>query len=81
MMIKDMEKKYTILESSDVDLIDFNDVIEDNKNTLRYNLDKTSFIVKFTGETPDFLIGKTYYSHTEILEIINNPDNGWVINE
>ena len=35
-------------------------------------------IVKFVGETPDFLVGETQYSHNEIIEIINNPDNGWI---
>lgn len=73
-----MNKKYIILESGDVDLIDFNDVVEDSKNTLRYNLDNTSFIVKFSGETPDFLRGKTQYNQDEILEIINDPNNGWI---
>ena len=79
---KDMEKKYVIIEKSYVDSIDFQHVIETSKATLRYNLDGTKTIVRFIGDVPDFLEGDVIYSHSEILEIINNPDIGWVeINE
>ena len=73
-----MEKKYVIIEKSYVDSIDFQKVIETSKATLRYNLDGTKTIVKFIGEIPSFLDGDKIYSHSEILEIINNPDNGWI---
>ena len=75
---KDMEKKYVIIEKSYVDSIDFQQVIETSKATLRYNLDGTKTIVKFIGDVPSFLDGETIHSHSEILEIINNPDNGWI---
>ena len=73
-----MEKKYVIIEKSYVDSIDFQQVIETSKATLRYNLDGTKTIVKFIGDVPSFLDGETIHSHSEILEIINNPDNGLI---
>ena len=73
-----MEKKYVIIEKSYVESIDFQKVIETSKSTFRYNLDGTKTIVKFTGDVPSFLEGEIIYSHSEIIEIINNPDNGWV---
>ena len=73
-----MEKKYVIIEKSYVDSIEFKHVIETSKSTLRYNLNGTQTIVKFTGDVPSFLEGETIYSHSEIIEIINNPNNGWV---
>ena len=73
-----MEKKYVIIEKSYVDSIDFQEVIETSKATLRYNLNGTQTIVKFTGDVPSFLDGDKIYSHNEIIEIISNPDNGWV---
>ena len=75
---KDMEKKYVIIEKNYVDSIDFQHVLETSKATLRYNLDGTKTIIKFIGDVPDFLDGDKIYSHSEIIEIINNPDNGWV---
>ena len=73
-----MEKKYVIIEKSYVDSIDFQQVIETSKATLRYSIDGTKTIVKFIGDVPSFLDGETIHSHSEILEIINNPDNGWI---
>lgn len=75
-----MEIKYVIVEKGDVDSINFNEVIETAKPTLRYSLDGNQIILKFTGSTPAFLEGEVVYSHKEILEIINNPANGWVEN-
>ena len=75
---KDMEKKYVIIEKNHVESIDFQHVIETSKATLRYNLDGTKTIVKFIGDVPSFLEGDKIYSHSEIIEIISNPDNGWV---
>ena len=77
-----MDKKYVIIEKEHVDSIDFKHVLETSESTLRYSLDGTKTIVKFIGEVPDFLDGDKIYSHSEILETINNPDNGWIeINE
>jgi len=72
---------YVIINKDDVINVDFSMVVENSENTLRYNLDNTKAIVKFIGETPSFLDGFTQYSHQEILEIINNPANGWTIND
>jgi len=75
---KDMEKKYVIINKEYVDSVDFQKVIETSESTLRYNLDGTQTIVKFIGEVPSFLDGDKIYSHDEIIETINNPDNGWI---
>ena len=75
---KDMEKKYVIINRNLVEAIDFKQVIETSESTLRYSLDGTQTIIKFIGEIPSFLDGEKIYSPDEIIEIINNPDNGWI---
>ncbi len=75
-----MDKKYVILNGSEIDSIEFKHIIETSKLTLRYSLDGTKTIVKFRGETPSFLEGDTIYSHKQIIEIINDPNNGWIEN-
>lgn len=74
-----MDKNYTyiIVDSNNLDYINFNQIIE-NKNSLRYNLTKTEFIVKFKGDTPTDLKEYKKFTHSEILVLINNPDNGWI---
>ena len=76
----DNMKKYVIIDKEDVDAVDFKQVIETSKATLRYSIDGQKTILKFVGETPSFLEGETIYSHKEIIEIINNPNNGWIEN-
>ena len=59
----------------------FNEIAESTMQTLRLSNDGTKTILKFKGEIPSFLQGETLYSHAEIIEIINDPENGWITNE
>lgn len=65
-----MSKKWVILNSDEVDNINFDEVAEDSPSTLSYSIDGTKTFVKFEGDTPDFLDGKTQYNHSEILAIL-----------
>jgi hypothetical protein len=63
--------KYVIINSDEVDSVDFLKVQEISENTLRYSLDGSKTFVKFDSDTtPSFLEGKTQYSHSEILAIL-----------
>jgi hypothetical protein len=69
--------KYVIIESSDVSLVDFSQVLETSSDTLRYNNNDTKTFVKFEGDTPSFLDGETQYTHSEILAILNDENGEW----
>ena len=58
--------KYVILTASEVSSIDFSKVLEDSTNTLRYNNDNTKTFVKFRGDTPSFLNGKTLLNKADM---------------
>jgi hypothetical protein len=58
---------YVIYDMTNVASIDFSQVGETSQDTLRLSLDGTKTILKFIGETPSFLNGKTIYTHAEIL--------------
>ena len=67
--------KYVILTASEVSSIDFSKVLEDSADTLRYNTNKWFYqssktFVKFDGDTPSFLDGKTQYNHSEINTVL-----------
>ena len=76
------DRKYVILDDSDVVNIDFNEVLETSADTLRYSVDGSQTFVKFEGSTPSFLDGKPQQTHSEILETLsgeawtppNNPE-------
>lgn len=63
-------RKYVIINASEVSSIDFSQVMERSADVLRYSLDGSKTFVKFEGATPDFLDGKTQYTHSQILTIL-----------
>ena len=66
-----MERKYVILDDSDVVNIDFRDVLESSESTLRWSVDGSQTFVKFVGATPSFLDGKAQLTHAEIMEVLS----------
>jgi len=71
--------KYVIIKSDEVDSVDFSKVQEISENTLRYSLDGTKTFVKYEGDQPSFLSGKTEYTHSEILAILAGDE--WTSDE
>lgn len=67
-------RNYVIIDASEVSSVDFNQVLETSADTLRYNLAGTQTFVKFEGDTPSFLEGKTQHTHSEILDILGGED-------
>ena len=64
---------YVILNKSEIvdgdgeQLIDFSQLLNRNASMLRYSLDDSKGLVKYNGDQPSFLNGKTTYTHAEIL--------------
>tara|TARA_R100001463_G_scaffold130127_1_gene189288 strand:- start:304 stop:543 length:240 start_codon:yes stop_codon:yes gene_type:complete len=74
-------KKYVIITSEDISSVDFSKVQETSTDTLRWNKNNTKTFVKFTGDTPSFLDGKTQYTYSEILTILNDINGEWYIED
>ena len=67
-------KNFVIIDASEVSSVDFDQVIEASADTLRYSVDGTKTFVKYRGTQPFFLLGKTEYTHEEILSILSGPE-------
>jgi len=65
-----MSRNYVIIDASEVSSVNFDQVMETSPSTLRYSLNGSQTFVKFEGDTPSFLEGKTSYTHSEMLEIL-----------
>jgi len=65
-----MSRNYVIIDASEVSSVDFDEVLETSADTLRFSVDGSKTFVKFEGDTPSFLEGKTAYTHSEMLEIL-----------
>ena len=73
--------KYAILNTSDINTVDFSKVKQTDANSVRKTLDGSKFVIKFEGDTPDFLNGVTLYTNQEMIEIFWNINNGWQLIE
>tara|TARA_R100001244_G_scaffold61889_1_gene51778 strand:- start:290 stop:520 length:231 start_codon:yes stop_codon:yes gene_type:complete len=71
--------KYIIIPAPKLNDVKFNEVVE-SKDTVRYKIDNSAFIVKLSGTIPEDLKVYKSYTHSEIINIINNPANGWIEN-
>lgn len=65
---------YVIIDSSEVASVAFDSVLNTSADMLRYSLDGTKTFVKYEGDQPSFLSGKTEYTHSEILAILSGPE-------
>jgi hypothetical protein len=68
-------RNYLIFNMTEVDSIDFTNVLETSTETLRLSVDETKSFVKWEGETPSFVSDLTDtegpYSHSQILEVLS----------
>ena len=58
---------YVIIDKSEVDSLDYSKLLTTSSSTVRYSLDGTKALVKYSGNQPSELSGKTTYTHEEIL--------------
>tara|TARA_R110000824_G_scaffold107239_9_gene253305 strand:+ start:413 stop:742 length:330 start_codon:yes stop_codon:yes gene_type:complete len=70
-------RKYVIIPLADVEDVDFDQVEQTDSTSLRLSQDAEYTFVKFQGDTPSFLEGKTQYSHAEIKAILSDVNGIW----
>ena len=67
-------KKFVLIDSEDVGIIDFNKVLQTSLSTLRYNNDNSQTFVKYNGEKPSFLGDRTEYDIKDFLELLSGDE-------
>jgi hypothetical protein len=71
-------RHYIIFNSSDIHLVNFNEVLETSPDTCRFSVDGSKTFVKFEGGIPgsvEAIEGRSMeYSHSEILDILSGPE-------
>ena len=65
---------YVIYDMANISQVDFSQVHQTSEATLRLSVDGKKTVLKFTGNTPAFLVGLQQYTHLEILAIMNTPE-------
>ena len=76
-----MSVKYVIIGTDEVENVDFSQVSQDSAKTLRISEDGNFTFLKFKGDTPSFLEGKTQYTAEEFITILDDTSGIWFISE
>ena len=71
-----MSRKYIILNTTELDSLDFSLLTTTSKETARKNIAGNKAIVAYEGDTPNALVGKTEYNLEQLKEIVN-VENTW----
>ena len=71
-------RKYVIISTTEINNVDFAEVMETSAETCRYSVDGTKTFVKYEGEQPSSVQSLTTksqeYTHEEILVILATED-------
>lgn len=59
--------------------VDFDQVLQTSADTLRYSVDGSKALLKYEGDQPSFLLGKTEYNQSEILATLAGDE--WTSDE
>ena len=74
-------RRYVIFSVSELDKINFEEVLETSAETVRKSVDETKTFVKWEGETPasvqSLITQSKYYTHEEILNILSGQE--WTV--
>lgn len=73
------ERNFAIFATSELDQINFSEVLETSAETVRKSVDGTKTFVKWDGETPPSSVQalttvQGYYTYSEMLDILNTPE-------
>jgi len=69
-------RTYAVINIADLELIDFSQIEETSRETIRQSLDNTQFVIKWQeGNEPTFIesgevIPVGIYTHSEVLELM-----------
>lgn len=67
-------RHYVVFDLSEVDTIDFSEVMETSADTLRKSVDESKSFVKYEGDQPPSVVALTTksqeYTHEEILTLL-----------
>ena len=71
-------RKYVIFDYTEINSVDFSQVMETAASTTRMSVNGVKTLVKYEGAMPSSVVGLTSksqeYTHTEILVILATPE-------
>lgn len=72
------DRKYVVILYSDIDQVDFTQVMETSAETVRRSIDGNLTFVKYEGDMPSSIVALTNkskeFTHAEFLNVLSGPD-------
>jgi hypothetical protein len=72
------QRNFVIFNTSELDKIDFNQVLETSSETVRKSVDESKTFVKWDGEVPacvELLLSKSqYHTYNEMIELLKTEE-------
>ena len=72
-----MDRKYIIVNTSELNSLDFNELLNTSEDYVRKSVDGSKAIVSYKGTIPSALSGKTEYTITELKVIVEDINGEW----
>ena len=76
-------RKYLIIQTSQINLVNFNEVLETSPETMRFNVDNSKTFVKWDGEDPSFIVNLSNtegpYNYDQFMVILNTAE--WTLGQ
>ena len=66
--------KYVFLTAEEANALDFSVVREESVDKLRFSLDSSETFVRYSGDQPSILSGKSEYTESEVFSIALNSE-------
>jgi hypothetical protein len=77
-MLYNNSHTYIIFSMTEINVVDFSQVLETSQDTVRLSVDGTKTVVKYDGDMPSSIVALTTkegpYTHEEILSIMQTPE-------
>lgn len=71
-------RHYIIFNMTEINVLDFSQILETSQDTIRLSIDETKTVVKWNGDMPSSVAALTTtegpYTHDEILVIMQTPE-------
>jgi hypothetical protein len=72
------DRKFCVFSTTELNLIDFSQVLETSSETVRKSVDETLTFVKWDGEQPSCIANLTtvqgFYTYEEMLDLLNSTE-------
>ena len=66
--------KYMVVKTENASIVDWETVVQDGLDTVRYAKDKSLFLLKYTKKIPSWYVKSPIYTKDQVLKLLKSGD-------